>query len=192
MRRQLLPALTMLVLLTVLTGVIYPLAVTGVAQTAIHGAANGSLVELDGVVVGSRWIGQSFTAPQYLHARPSAAGQGYDAMASSGSNDGPTSPEFLAAVRQRVAEYRAQNGLGADEAVPVDAVTASASGLDPDISVANARLQARRVAAARAIPVARVLSIVDAHTDRRDLGFLGEPRVNVLLLNLDLDALSSK
>lgn len=189
MRRQLMPALRMLAVFTVITGLIYPLVVTGFAQALFHGAANGSLVKKNGVVVGSRWIGQSFTKPIYFHPRPSAAGTGYDASASSGSNKGPTNPEFLKDVKDRIAAYRKENGLAATAKVPVDAVTASASGLDPDISVANARLQAPRVAKERAVPLATVLSLIDKHTDGRGLGFLGEKGVNVLDLNLALDTL---
>jgi len=187
-RRQVAPAVLAFVVLTVLTGVAYPLAVTGVAQVAFPGRANGSLVERDGVVVGSRLIGQSFAAPQYFHPRPSAAGDGYDAMSSSASNLGPTNEELLSSVQERVAAYRAENGLTASDKVPVDAVTASGSGLDPHISESNARLQAPRVARGRGIPLDDVLSLIDEHTDGRSLGFLGEPGVNVLELNLALDA----
>ena len=187
MRRQLLPALIMLLVFTVLTGLAYPLAVTGVAQVAFRDKANGSLVKENGKVVGSKWIGQNFTKPVYFHPRPSAAGDGYDPTLSSGSNLGPTNPKLLDEVRTRVAAYRKENVLARDAKVPVDAVTASASGLDPDISVANARLQVRRVAAARGLSVARVQQLVDDHTDDRELGFLGEPGVNVLELDLALD-----
>jgi potassium-transporting ATPase KdpC subunit len=185
--RQLLPALLCVVVFTVLCGVLYPLAVTGIAQVAFADKADGSLVRRDGVVVGSELIGQPFVAPGYFHPRPSAAGAGYDAMASSASNLGPTNPDFLATVDDRVASYREDNGLAADQEVPVDAVTASASGLDPEISVANARLQAPRVAEQRGLPLDEVLDLVRAHTTDRQLGFLGEPGVNVLLLNLGLD-----
>ncbi len=191
MRRQLLPALGMLVVFTVLTGLVYPLAVTGVAQVAFRDRANGSLVRRGGTIVGSRLIGQTFTKPGYFHPRPSAAGTGYDAASSSGSNDGPTNPVFLREVHQRVVAYRKENHLAAGAPVPVDAVTASASGLDPDISIANARIQARRVAGARGLPLAKVLDLVDANTDGRGLGFLGEPGVNVLELNLALDRTSN-
>jgi potassium-transporting ATPase KdpC subunit len=187
-RRQLVPAVVAFLVLTVLTGVAYPLAVTGVAQVAFPGRADGSLVERDGIVVGSRLIGQSFAAPQYFHPRPSAAGDGYDAMSSSASNLGPTNEDLLSAVQERVAAYRAENGLTPSDEVPVDAVTASGSGLDPHISKANALLQAQRVARERGIPLDEVLSLVDEHTDGRSLGFLGEPGVNVLELNLALDA----
>ena len=187
MRRQLAPALGMLVVFTVLCGLAYPLAVTGIAQGAFGDKADGSLIEVDGQPVGSELIGQSFTRPEYFHPRPSAAGDGYDAAASSGSNLGPTNPDLLATVEERAAAYRADNDLPTDAEVPVDTVTASASGLDPHISVANARLQAPRVAQRRDKPVDEVLALVDAHTDDRDLGFLGEAGVNVLELNLALD-----
>jgi potassium-transporting ATPase KdpC subunit len=185
--RQLTPAVLAVVVFTVLCGVVYPLAVTGVAQVAFREKADGSLIEVDGTVVGSSLIGQQFAAPGYFHPRPSAAGAGYDAMASSFSNLGPTNPGFLAAVQARVAAYRSENGLAATQPVPVDAVTASGSGLDPDISVANAKLQAPRVASARGLRVDRVLALIDEHTSGRQWGFLGEPGVNVLRLNLALD-----
>ena len=140
--RQLRPALLMTVIVfTLICGVAYPLLSTAIGQVAFDNKANGSLIERDGVVVGSKLIGQTFTDPKYFHPRPSAAGDGYDGSASSGSNLGPTSPDLLSAVKDRVAAYREENGLAADALVPVDAVTASASGLDPHISVANARLQ---------------------------------------------------
>ena len=190
MRRQLVPALGMVLLFTVLTGVIYPLVSTGIAQVAFHGAANGSLVkDANGDVVGSKWIGQPFTGAQYFHPRPSAAGAGYDPHTSSGSNKGPKNADLLATVKERVAQYRKENGLDAGLAVPVDAVTASASGLDPHISVANARLQASRVARERGMTESAVLKVVGEHTDHRPLGFLGEDGVDVLQLNLALDAL---
>lgn len=185
--RQLAPAALAVLVFTVLCGVIYPLAVTAVAQVAFAERADGSLVQIDGVVVGSELIGQSFVAPEYFHPRPSAAGDGYDAAASSGSNLGPLNADLLATVEERVASYRAENGLSADVAVPVDAVTASASGLDPHISLANARLQAPRVAAARDLPLSTVLELIERSTDDRPLGILGDPGVHVLRLNLALD-----
>jgi potassium-transporting ATPase KdpC subunit len=189
MRRQLLPALIMVVLTTLMLGIAYPLAVTGVSQLLFHDEAEGSLVERDGETVGSRWIGQQFTRPEYFHPRPSAAGEdGYDASLSYASQYGPTNEDLLAQVDERVTAYRAENALSEDTDVPVDAVTASGSGLDPHISVANARIQARRVAAARDMTVDDVLTLVEDNTDQRALGFLGEPGVNVLLLNLALDA----
>jgi K+-transporting ATPase ATPase C chain len=188
--RQLRPALLMLLVFTVITGVVYPLVVTGIGHIAFNDQANGSLVKQNGIVVGSKLIGQAFTAPKYFHPRPSAAGAGYDGSSSSGSNLGPLSRELLAAVTDRVATYRTENNLSADAAVPVDAVTASGSGLDPHISIANARLQAPRVAAARGVTLATVLSLVSKYTDDRILYVLGEPGVNVLELNVALDRLS--
>jgi K+-transporting ATPase ATPase C chain len=192
MRRQLIAAVAMLAVLTALTGIAYPLALTGIAQGLFADQADGSLVERDRSPVGSRLIGQTFTSAEYFHPRPSAAGDGYDGAASSGANLGPTNPDLLAAVEERVAAYREENDLPDDVGVPVDAVTASASGLDPHISVANARLQARRVADVRDLPLADVLALVDDHTERRRLGFLGEPAVNVLELNLALDGLADR
>jgi K+-transporting ATPase ATPase C chain len=185
--RQLAPAVIAVLAFTVLCGIVYPLVVTAIAQVALHDKANGSLVEVDGRVVGSSLIGQQFTAPGYFHPRPSAAGTGYDGLASSASNLGPTNPNLLSSVEDRVAAYREENGLAAGQSVPVDAVTGSGSGLDPEISVANAKLQAARVAKARARPVGQVLALVDQHTTGREWGFLGEPGVNVLRLNLALD-----
>ena len=188
LRRQLPAAIGMLIIFTVLTGVVYPLVVTAIGQVAFNDKAEGSLVEVDGEVVGSKLIGQLFTAPEYFHPRPSAAGDGYDASASSGSNLGPSNPDFLATIEERVAAYRDENGLSEDTRVPVDAVTASASGLDPHISVANAELQAARVAETRGLDVDAVLELVDEHTSGRALGFLGEEAVNVLELNIGLDS----
>jgi K+-transporting ATPase ATPase C chain len=187
MRRQLAPALVIFIALTLLTGVAYPLVVTGVAQVAFPGRADGSLIERNGEVVGSRLIGQEFTGARYFHPRPSAAGEGYDAMASSASNLGPTNEDLIGAVRERRATYRRENDLRPGQQVPIDAVTASGSGLDPDITVANARLQAARVARARGLDLNDVLTLVEKHMDGRSLGFLGEPGVNVLELNLALD-----
>ena len=187
MRRQLVPALVILPVMTVLTGLVYPLVVTGVAQIAFGDQADGSLLWRGGRPVGSRLIGQSFTAARYFRPRPSAAGEAYDAMASGASNLGPMNPVLIAAAKERMAEYRRQNHLAAGQEVPVDAVTGSASGLDPQISPANARLQAPRVAAARGVALAVVLRILATYTDDRSLGFLGEPGVNVLQVNLALD-----
>jgi len=189
MRRQLLPALRTLAVLTVLCGVIFPLAVTAVAKVAFADQADGSLVrDAEGQVIGSRLLGQSFEGDEWFHGRPSSAGDGYDPSASSSSNLGPTNPDLLAAVADRVADYREENGLSAGTGVPVDAVTGSGSGLDPQISVANARIQARRVAEARGLSEAAVLELVDEHTTGRALGFLGEPGVDVLALNQALVA----
>ena len=186
MRRQLFPALMMMAVFTVIAGLAYPLVVTGIAQGLFNNKADGSLVEnADGQVVGSSLIGQSFSEPEYFHPRPSAAGDGYDGSASSGSNLGPTNDDLLASVEKRADAYREENRL--DAQVPVDAVTASASGLDPNISVANARLQAPRVAEERGLDLDTVTGLVDDHTSGRDVGFLGEKRVNVLELNLALD-----
>lgn len=187
--RQLAPAALAVVAFTLLLGVVYPLVTTGIAQVAFGDQADGSVVERDGQVVGSELVGQPFSSPEYFHPRPSAAGAGYDASASSGSNLGPLNTDFLTSIDERVAAYRAENDLDDLVDVPVDAVTASGSGLDPHISIANAELQARRVAAARGIEVSEVLKLVEANTDGRELGVLGEPGVNVLLLNLALDDL---
>jgi K+-transporting ATPase ATPase C chain len=193
MRRQLVTGLLMTISMIVLVGLVYPFVMTGVAQVAFHDRANGSLVKLNGKYVGSSLIGQNFVLkdgspdPRYFQPRPSAAGDGYDALRSGGSNDGPSSRTLLDNVAARVKAYRTLNRLSATTKVPVDAVTASASGLDPDISVANARLQAARVARARTLPVSQVLDLVDRHTDERQLGILGEETVNVLDLNLALD-----
>jgi K+-transporting ATPase ATPase C chain len=185
--RQLAPAVLAIIVFTVITGLVYPLVVTGIAQVAWHDKANGSLIKKDGVVVGSSLIGQNFSDPKYFHPRPSAAGTGYDGLSSSFSNLGPTNADFLKSVEDRVAAYRQENNLPDTQEVPVDAVTASASGLDPDISVANAKLQAPRVAAARGMSVDDVLKLMDMNTTGRQWGFLGEPGVNVLKLNLALD-----
>ena len=187
MLRQLRPALLAVVAFTAICGLAYPLTVTGIAQLGWNDRADGQLIEREGVVVGSELIGQQFTSPQYFHPRPSAAGDGYDGAASSGSNFGPSNEEYLALVAERVAAYRMANGLGDGALVPVDAVTASGSGLDPHISVRNARLQAPRVAAERGMEVADVLAIIDEHTTERPLAVLGDPGVNVLLVNLALD-----
>lgn len=191
MRRQLVTGLLVLGMMTALTGVAYPLGVTAVAQAVFPDQANGSLVEVDGVVVGSRLLGQRFTGDAWFHPRPSSVGDGYDATSSGGSNLGPTSPELLDAVEARVDAYRMVNDLPADAAVPVDAVTASGSGLDPHISLANARLQAPRVAAARGLRPEAVLDLVEDHVQGRPLGLLGEPGVNVLLLNLAVDRMEA-
>ena len=169
---------------------IYPLVVFGIGQTLFHDKANGSLlVDKNGTIHGSRLLGQQFTSEKYFQSRPSAAGNGYDATSSGGSNLGPTSSNLVATITQRIADYRAQNNLATNAPVPADAVTASGSGLDPHISVQNAELQAPRVAKVRGLPLEKVRTLVRANTDSADLGILGEPGVNVLALNLALDEL---
>ena len=177
------------VMLAIVCCGIYPVVVYGIGNVLFRDKAEGSLIlDSKGNVVGSRLIGQSFSADKYFHPRPSAAGNGYDATSSGGSNLGPTSKKLADSITQNVADYRTQNGLGTNDPVPADAVTASASGLDPHISVANAELQGPRVAKARAIAPADVLALVHQHIDAPSLGILGEPGVNVLELNLALDA----
>ncbi|UDY34561.1 K(+)-transporting ATPase subunit C [Dermatobacter hominis] len=185
--RQSVPAVVVLLALTVVCGLAYPLLVTGVAEAAFHDKAEGSLLTDGDTVVGSSLLGQGFAAPAYFHPRPSAAGAGYDGTASSGSNLGPTNPDYLATVAERAEQYRAENRLSPEVEVPADAVQASGSGLDPQISIANARLQAPRVAEERGMDLDDVLALVDAHTQGRPLGILGDPGVNVLELNLALD-----
>lgn len=191
-RRQLMPAVLLLVAMTVITGVLYPAAVTVVAQVAFPSQANGSMLVADGRVVGSSLIGQAFSEPRYFWGRPSAAGvtpsdpAGYDASNSGGSNLAPTSRELIAAVTARLDALRAANGGGP---VPVDLVTASASGLDPDISPQAAAYQVARVAKARGMSEAAVRAVVARYTQQPPLGFLGEPVVNVLEVNLALDGL---
>ncbi len=200
MLRHIRPAIVLLVLFSALTGLVYPLAVTGVAQLAFPRQANGSLIERGGVVVGSALIGQNFTSDRYFHPRPSATTGAdpsdssktidapYNAAGSGGSNLGPTSQKLVDRVMASVAAWRSLAGAGP---VPADAVTTSASGLDPDISPANALAQAASVAKARGLDQARVRALVEASIDRPMLGWFGEPRVNVLQLNLALDALRS-
>jgi len=214
MRAQLLAALRAVLVFTVLLGIAYPLVVTGVSQVVFGDEADGSLIrDTDGEVVGSELLGQTFSSPEYFHGRPSAAGGGasgseieviddageptgetvlasaedISTAASGASNLGPTNEDLLALVDERIVAYREVNGLADDALVPVDAVTASGSGVDPHISVANARLQAERVADERGLPVAAVLALVEDHTSGRPLGVLGEEGVNVLELNLALD-----
>ncbi|MBX3622747.1 MAG: potassium-transporting ATPase subunit KdpC [Rhizobacter sp.] len=186
------PALSLFVLLSLVTGLVYPLAVTGVAQAVFPAQANGSLVHRGQETVGSSLIGQSFTAPGHFWGRPSATGpMPYNAGASTGSNQGPLNPALLEAVKDRVAALRAADP-GNPLPVPVDLVTASGSGLDPHISVAAAAYQVARVARARELPPALVRTLVAQHTEGRWLGWLGEPRVNVLQLNLALDAAAAR
>jgi K+-transporting ATPase ATPase C chain len=170
---------------TVLFGLIYPLAVTGLSQILFPAEANGALIRTEGKIVGSRLIGQPFSGPRYFHPRPSAAGLGYDATASSGSSLAPTNKVLMDRVRQDVAKLHAENPT---IPAPIDLVTTSASGLDPDISPAAAEFQIPRVARERGIAELQLRELVDRHSSGRQFGFLGEPRVNVLQLNLDLDA----
>ena len=188
--RQLRPALILAVIFTLICGVGYPLLTTRDRPGWIQRQSQRITHHRRGVVVASKLIGQSFVAPQYFHPRPSAAGAGYDGSSSSGSNLGPTNPDLLKAVGERAKAYRTENGLAPDGLVPVDAVTASGSGLDPHISIANARLQASRVAKARGLTVDHVQTLIRAHTDGRGLSVLGEPGVNVVELNLALDQLN--
>jgi potassium-transporting ATPase KdpC subunit len=186
MLAQLKTALFMTLLLTVLTGLIYPFGVTALAQVLFHEEANGSLITRNGNLIGSKLIGQNFTSPEYFHGRPSAAGVGgYDATASGGSNLGPRNPTLAKRLNTDSRAYRTANGV--DGPLPADAVTASASGLDPEISPANALLQVERVARARHSANKQVEALVRSRIQDRDLAVLGEPRVNVLELNLALD-----
>lgn len=181
--------LSTLVLAVVCCG-LYPLIVFGISQALFYDKANGSLiVDKDGGVRGSRLLAQGFSAEKYFHPRPSAAGNGYDAASSSGSNLGPTSQKLNDAIKDRIDTYRKENGLGGNEPVPADAVTASGSGLDPHISLHNAQLQTARVAKARGLSEDKVRELVEQNTDGRDLGVFGESGVNVLQLNLALDQL---
>ena len=183
------PAIVLLLLLTVLTGLLYPLAITGVGQALLPHQANGSLIRDGERVVGSALIGQSFADARYFHSRPSAAGDGYDAAASSGSNLGPTSADLKSAIEERVAAARSAGVTGA---VPADMVTASGSGLDPHISPANARAQIARVAKARGVSEVEMRELVERSIESPTLGLLGEAHVNVLLLNRQLDAAAAQ
>ena len=185
MRRHIITAVLYTVVTTLIFGLAYPLVVTGLAQAIFHDKANGQLITRNGHIVGSRIIGQTFTAPGYFHSRPSAAGTGYDAANSSGSNYAPTNQKLIDRVKADLTTAQADRP-GAD--VPVDLVTASASGLDPHITPAAAEFQVGRIAHERHLSDDTVRTLVAAHTEGRQLGFLGEPRVNVLELNLDLDA----
>jgi K+-transporting ATPase ATPase C chain len=184
---QLRPAILGFALLTLITGAAYPAVMLGVGRLFFPNQADGSLVSHGGVVVGSSLIGQGFSRPEYIQPRPSAAGNGYDATQSSGTNLAPANPKLIGSVRQAAAAYRKLNGLSPNTPAPIDAVTSSGSGLDPDISPQNAALQIPRVARARGIDEAVVRRLVQANTRGRDLGFIGAPRVSVLQLNLALD-----
>jgi K+-transporting ATPase ATPase C chain len=186
MKKNIPTAIWFTLVTTIIFGVIYPLAVTGLAQMLFHDRANGQLIERDGKLVGSRIIGQAFTGSGYFHSRPSAAGTGYDATASGGSNLAPTNKNLIERVKADVQKLRAENP---NAAIPVDLVTTSGSGLDPDISPEAAEFQIPRVVHARNIKQEDLRALVRKHTKGRDLGFLGEPRVNVVALNLELDSL---
>jgi K+-transporting ATPase ATPase C chain len=187
MLKHLVPAFRLTLLFTVLTGLVYPGVVTALCQLLFPHRANGSLIRVNGQVVGSELIGQNFARPEYFHARPSAAGsEGYDGSASSGSNLGPTSQKLIDRVQASVAQFRKENP-NYEGPIPADLVTASSSGLDPDISPAAAEAQAARIAKARGITLKQVLFLIGKHTRGRTLGLLGDPRVNVLALNLNLD-----
>ena len=185
MRKNLVTALLMTIVTTVLLGIIYPLAITALSQVLFHHRANGQLIERNGQIVGSRIIGQSFTGPGYFHSRPSAAGNGYDAANSGGTNLAPTNQKLIDRVKQDTASLPTENP---GKPVPIDLVTTSASGLDPDISPAAAEFQADRIARERGTRVDSIRQLVAKHTSGRQFGFLGEPLVNVLELNLDLDS----
>lgn len=186
MLKEIGPAIKITLLLTLLTGLVYPLAVTGVTQILFPHQANGSLVPAGGKLVGSELIGQPFAKPGYFHSRPSAAGSGYDGTASGGSNFGPTSQKLIDRVKGDVDKFQKENPAH-NGTIPADLLTASASGLDPHISPAAAEAQLERVAKARGVPADQVRSLVASATENRTIGFLGEPRVNVLKLNLSLD-----
>ena len=186
MWKQLGTAFRLVVVMTALTGLFYPGLVIGLCQWALPATANGSLIRVNGRVVGSSLIGQNFTKPEYFHPRPSAAGDGYDASNSGASNYGPTNQDLVNRVKASVARFREDNPKFQGP-IPADLVTASASGLDPDISLASAEAQVARVAAARNVPVERIRRLIEQHTETRELGFLGDARVNVLEINLALD-----
>ena len=185
------PACISLFLLTLLLGIIYPLVMWGIGDLFFQHQANGSLILRENKVIGSSLIAQNFITPQYFHPRPSAAGdQGFDAANSSGSNLGPTSQKLDTAIRERILQYQAENSLAPETKIPADAVTSSGSGLDPHISLQNALLQASRIAKARNLTIEQIQALIKKHTLTRSLFLFGEPRVNVLELNLALDSLN--
>lgn len=184
MKKNLITAVLMTIATTILLGIIYPLVVTGIAKVVFPDKANGQLISRNGKVIGSRIIGQPFVGPGYFHSRPSAAGNGYDAANSGGTNFGPTNQKLIDRVKQDVSSLQAENP---GKPIPVDLVTTSASGLDPHISPANADFQVPRIARERGMREDQLRQSIAKHTENRQLGFLGEPRVNVLELNLDLD-----
>ncbi len=177
----------MILLMTIILGIIYPLLVTGIAQLVFPRQANGSVIYNHDRAVGSELIGQTFSGPQYFHGRPSAAGKGYDAAASAGSNLGPSNPELFKRIAEQEKKIRTENNLAQDQKLPIDLLTSSASGLDPHISPEAAFLQAERVASSRKVSVEIVNAILEKNIEKRQFGLLGEPRVNVLRLNLALD-----
>ena len=187
-RKQFRPAIVLTLVLCVITGLAYPSVVTGLSQFLFSKQANGSLVSVNGHVVGSELIGQQFTKPYYFHSRPSAAGNGYDGTASSGTNKGPTDTKLADTLIANAVDSAIANEHAVKGAIPTDMVTSSASGLDPHISPANAFLQVARVARARGADSAAVRAVVDKHVEGRQFGFFGEPRVNVLLLNIAIDS----
>ena len=189
MGKQMGKALKLLVLMTVLTGLVYPLAITGLARLLMPYQADGSLITKDGRIVGSKWIGQNFSSPKYFHGRPSAAGpDGYDGSSSGGSNLGPKNKQLIDSIKVKIDTVRKQNDLNAADPVPADWVTTSGSGLDPDISPSTARLQAKRIARVRGFDLQTVHTLIESRIQPRQFGLFGEPRVNVLELNLALDA----
>lgn len=192
LRKQLWPAIAVTIVMCIITGLIYPGVVTGLAQVLFPRQANGSLVTLNGRVVGSALIGQPFTKPEYFHPRPSAAGNGYDPLASGGTNKGPTDRKLADTLIAQAVDSVVKNDGAVRGRIPSDMVTSSGSGLDPHISPANAYLQVARVARARGADSARVRALLDAHVEARQFGFFGEPRVNVLLLNIALDSAFKK